>query len=88
MNKPPGFETWNRALRGAYRKGWEAGAAGMGLEACPYDDKRKKSGRLTWSRSFIAAWRDGWDAARLADPITTHYADRARSGDSALEAHR
>lgn len=88
MIKPDGFNKWNPAWRGAYRKGYEAGAAGLGLEACPYQDKRKSDGRLTWSRAFQAAWRDGWDAGRLHNPITTYYADRARSGDSALEAHR
>lgn len=83
---PAGFEKWNRALQGAYRKGYEAGAAGLGLDACPYEDKRKWNGRLTWSRSFQAAWRDGWDAGRLHNPITAYYADRSRSGDSAREA--
>ena len=51
---------WNRAIRGAFKKGIIAQQLGLTLEACPYDDKRVHSGRLSWSRSFISAWRDGW----------------------------
>lgn len=69
MLKPEGFEKWNPAMRGAYRKGYEAGAAGLGLDACPYQDKRKDCGRLTWSRAFQAVWRDGWGAGRLHKAI-------------------
>lgn len=58
---PPGFETWNRALRGAYRRGWNDAMGGK--YKCPYEDKRKDCGRLTWSRSFICAWGDGAAAA-------------------------
>lgn len=76
--KPPeGFDLWNRALRGAYRKGWDASAAGRPITACPYKDRRKFSGRLTWSRAFIRAWEDGWDAFRQHDPISAYYHDRA-----------
>lgn len=65
------------ALRGAYRKGYEIGVAGFGLEACPYEDKRTSNGRLTWSRAFQAAWRNGWAAGRLLhNPITAYYGDR------------
>jgi ribosome modulation factor len=46
-------------LDGAKRKGQEAALAGLSEQACPYEDKRKDSGRLTWSRAFINAWRDG-----------------------------
>jgi len=60
MIKPRGFERWNRAMQGAYRKGYEAARDGRSIEACPYKDKRKGCGRLTWSRAFTAAWRDGW----------------------------
>lgn len=88
MKIPAGFEKWNPAWRGAYRKGYEAGAAGLGLDACPYEDKRKDCGRLTWSRAFQSCWRDGWDAGRQDNPITAYYSDRARSGNSALEARR
>ena len=63
MNIPPGFDRWNRALQGAYRKGHAAGAAGEDISACPYSDKRKLCGRLTWSRAFNRAWEDGWNAA-------------------------
>ena len=64
MNPPDGFERWNPALRGAYRKGHEAAIAGRPETACPYVDKRTLSGRLTWSRSFERAWIDGYRAAR------------------------
>lgn len=60
---PRGFEQWNRALQGAYRRGFAAARAGEPERACPYDDKRKANGSLTWSRSFITAWCDGWRAA-------------------------
>ncbi len=56
---PRGFENWNRAHRGAYRKGQRAAIDGLPPSACPYVDKRKSSGRLSWSRSFIRAWQDG-----------------------------
>ncbi len=88
MRTPEGFEKWNRAWRGAYRKGYEASQAGLPVSACPYEDKRKWDGRLTWSRAFQAAWCDGWNAARQADPVNAYYSDRANSGDNALEAHR
>ena len=58
---PRGFDTWNRSMRGAYLKGWIAAEAGLGIERCPYDDKRKPSGRLSWSRAYQNAWRDGWE---------------------------
>ena len=86
MNKPDGFDRWNPALRGAYRKGYEAAQAGLSVTACPYQDKRKWDGRLTWSRAFQSAWRDGWDAARQSDPLTAYYADRHNSDQSPLEA--
>lgn len=64
---PNRFNTWNRAHRGAYKKGVQAANAGDPWQSCPYIDKRKWSGRLSWSRSFIAAWRDGYrDAKRQA----------------------
>ena len=62
---PNHFDRWNRAHRGAYKKGVAAHARGEPGEACPYLDKRKPSGRLSWSRSFILAWEAGWvDAKR------------------------
>jgi ribosome modulation factor len=91
MKPPRGFETWNRALRGAYRKGHETGLNGLAATSCPYIDKRKQSGRLTWSRGFITAWHDGWkagDGQRKQNAITAYYKDRADSGDSPLEARR
>jgi hypothetical protein len=51
---------WNKAIRGAFRKGAIAHRAGLPQSACPYGDKRKPDGRLSWSRSFISAWQDGW----------------------------
>jgi ribosome modulation factor len=40
---------------------------GRGIDDCPYQNKRKPSGKLSWSRSFISAWRDGWQYA-INDP--------------------
>lgn len=51
---------WNRAIRGAFKKGILAQQSGLPKTACPYADKRKPSGGLSWSRSFESAWRDGW----------------------------
>lgn len=60
---PSGFDSWNRSLQGAYRKGVLAGLDGKTMQDCPYKDKRKHDGRLSWSRSFITAWLDGlWHA--------------------------
>jgi len=76
MKTPDGFEKWNPAMRGAYRKGYEASAAGNPPGACPYDDdKRTASGRLTWSRAFSSAWHDGWNAHREDEPISAFYND-------------
>lgn len=63
MKTPANFQQWNPAMRGAYRKGYEACGAGLAITACPYRDKRKLDGRLTWSRAFAAAWREGFYAA-------------------------
>lgn len=60
---PAGAENWNRANRGAFRKGWDACVSGEPRSACPYEDHRKPSGKLSWSRSFINSWRDGYSAA-------------------------
>lgn len=66
QNLPHGFEKWNPALRGAYMKGRQAHLDGKTIDACPYEDKRKPSGRISWSRAFISAWRDGFlDMERL-----------------------
>lgn len=46
MPKPNGFDSWNPALRGAYRKGYEAGISGAPIVSCPYKDKRKPSGGI------------------------------------------
>ena len=46
---PSGAHRWNRALLGAFKKGISAQQAGLDLDSCPYEDKRKASGRLTWS---------------------------------------
>ena len=73
MIEPYGFEKWNRALQGAFRKGYDAALAGKSVTACPYDDKRTSRGALTWSRSFIKAWDDGWecgDAERQKESLT------------------
>lgn len=61
MRTPNGYEQWNPAWRGAFKKGVLAHQAGIDRSQCPYEDKRKWDGRLSWSRAFIATWRDGWD---------------------------
>ena len=63
FTEPANITSWNRAHAGAYRKGVLARAAGMDLAQCPYEDRRKASGRISWSRSFITAWQDGWQDA-------------------------
>jgi len=50
-------------MRGAFLKGADARLAGQGMNECPYEDKRKPSGKLSWSRAFMNAWRDGWQYA-------------------------
>lgn len=60
MIKPRGFENWNRALRGAYTKGWTHAQAGGSALDCPYHDKRKRGGQVTWSRAYLKAWQDGF----------------------------
>lgn len=73
--EPTGFQNWNRALRGAYRKGVNACLQGHQLSDCPYKDKRKADGRLSWSRSYITAWWDGFrDAEKhhlVSQPVPT-----------------
>jgi len=60
LTMPEGYERWNRAHLGAFKKGAAHFLAGGSLDMCPYEDHRKPSGRLSWSRSFIGAWQDGW----------------------------
>lgn len=62
---PDGYERWNRALRGAYRKGFFARAE-FKPRIDPYHDHRNLNGGLTWSRSFTRAWLDGYDACAVA----------------------
>lgn len=70
---PPLFAQWNRAMRGAYKKGAAAFFSGNGFDDCPYRDKRKTSGGLSWSRAFIACWQDGYaDAQRAVDGAKYH----------------
>lgn len=64
MKLPTNFQQWNRAMRGAYLKGYRAFEAGDPEASCPYEDKRKESGRLTWSRAFQSAWSDGYRDAK------------------------
>lgn len=49
------FRGWNRAMIGAYLKGY----ASTPGERCPYRDIRKPAGQLTWSRAYIRSWEDG-----------------------------
>lgn len=72
---PPGSERWNRAMLGAYRRGYRARLAGdIGL--APYVDKRKRSGRVSWSRAFIRAWDQGY-----CDAMFDHPESRIRSNE-------
>lgn len=64
---PEGAERWNRALLGAYRRGYRARLAGD-IALAPYVDRRTPSGRLSWSRAFIRAWEDGYAAAMEVKP--------------------
>lgn len=74
---PRGFDTWNRAMRGAYRKGQLVCNSGGSIDDCPYTDKRKDCGRLTWSRAFRSAWLDGFTEQTKFNAITDFWADRA-----------
>ncbi len=60
MIKPYGYDNWNPAMRGAFKKGYEAYCEGKSQIENPYKDKRKDSGKLTWSRAFMKCWDDGW----------------------------
>jgi ribosome modulation factor len=65
---PNGFDSWNPAMRGAYKMGYSAKVAGTPKTACPYADNRKPSGGLTWSRAFRACWFDGYyDAEKVVE---------------------
>ena len=80
MKLPDNFDSWNPAMRGAYKKGASAAEAGLGLSSNPYQDTRKNDGRLTWSRAFQAAWRDGWnDWKAQQDPIDQHIRDKRKA---------
>ena len=83
MINQPGFENWNRAMRGSYRKGYESGLMGFPTSSCPYKDVRKWDGRLTWSRAFNCAWHDGWkagDSERKSALITAYYDEKKTRG--------
>jgi ribosome modulation factor len=83
MKEPNGFSLWNPAMRGAYRKGYAAGESGFSVLTCPYQDKRKKDGRLTWSRAFESAWVDGWRdgvEAMKSAAITAYYSEKQGHG--------
>lgn len=64
--------TSNKAFRGAYRRGHQAGMDGKPLEACPYRETRggAHGNIVTFSRAFRAYWFDG-HADGLAER-TTH----------------
>jgi len=61
---PEDAERWNRAMRGAFKKGMTAYLTGQSDTACPYRDRRNFDGRLTWSRAFRKAWQDGYQYAK------------------------
>lgn len=55
----------NRALFGAYKKGYESGKAWKPRSACPYVDRRDiYRNSVTFSRAFIHAWVEGWEDGR------------------------
>ena len=68
LEKPRGYFSWNRALRGAFDRGQRDAAAGRSPKDCPYNDARKDDGRLTWSRGFRTAWFDGYAYTPKVDP--------------------
>ena len=53
----------NRALQGAFVKGYDARFDGTRSSANPYPDRRTDRGAVTWSRAFRRAWLAGWQAA-------------------------
>lgn len=56
----PGYGD-NRALKGAFRKGWNARAAGQTWTANPYNQS-PKWGRGRYSRGFGPAFEGAWEA--------------------------
>jgi hypothetical protein len=67
---PNRFNLWNRAHRGAYKKGVRAFADGQTARDNPYHDKR--GGRYNQVplgvRGFWNAWKHGWlDAQKQAE---------------------
>jgi hypothetical protein len=73
LDLPSDSYRWNRAIRGAFKKGMLAQQEGKPIGSCPYGDKRKSDGRLSWSRSFITAWEDGWRwAAKFEKQLQRH----------------
>lgn len=75
LDRPRGFYSWNRSLRGAFERGEREANAGASIEACPYKDARKSNGQLTWSRAFRTAWRDGFKHAQSRIPQHNHGVD-------------
>lgn len=71
LNRPRGFYSWNRSLRGAYERGERDAAAGKTEADCPYKDARRCNGQLTWSRAYRSAWRDGYYAASVRARAST-----------------
>ena len=65
LDRPRGFYSWNRSLRGVFENGERAAGAGVSIDACPYRDHRKSTGGLTWSRAYRSAWRDGYNYAAV-----------------------
>ncbi len=49
----------------AEEKGRQAARDNQPLDSCPYEDKRKPSGKLSWSRAYRNAWVHGWQDERI-----------------------
>lgn len=63
MSELPDGGYRNKALIGAFRKGWKAQQEGK-TNHSPYEDKRTPHhNHVTFSRAFQTAWRNGWRVA-------------------------
>ena len=76
-NVPQNFNSWNKALQGAFKRGFKAAQDHINPKECPYKDKRNSPGKLTWSRAFISAWHDGYDWF-YKELISEYFQDKIR----------
>lgn len=70
MRLPDDAARWNRARRGAFKRGVMDFHAGKSAAFdCPYKDKRTAKGAVTFSRAYVNAWHDGFSWAQSGEDI-------------------